>query len=43
MTEENLTQFIAETEINELMVASHIFDIEAKLKSFSILNEALNI
>lgn len=39
----NLSQFIAETEIDELMVASHIFDIDAKLKSFSILNEALNM
>lgn len=39
----NLSQFIAETEIDELMVASHIFDMDAKLKSFSILNEALNV
>ena len=38
---ENLSQFIAETEINELMVASHIFDLDAKLKSFSILHDAL--
>ncbi|MCP9755484.1 LLM class flavin-dependent oxidoreductase [Lacihabitans sp. CCS-44] len=37
----NISQFIAETEIDELMVASHIFDLDAKLKSFSILNEAL--
>jgi luciferase family oxidoreductase group 1 len=40
---ENLSQFIAETEIDELMVASHIFDMDAKLKSFSILNDALNV
>lgn len=40
---ENLSKFIEETEIDELMVASHIFDIKAKLKSFSILNEALDI
>jgi luciferase family oxidoreductase group 1 len=39
----NLSQFIADTEIDELMVASHIFDIEAKLKSFSILSEALKV
>jgi len=39
----NLSEFIAETEIDELMVASHIFDIDAKLKSFSILIEALNV
>lgn len=40
---ENISQFIAETEIDELMVASHIFDLDAKLKSFSILNEALSL
>jgi luciferase family oxidoreductase group 1 len=38
---ENLSQFISETGIDELMVASHIFDLEAKLKSFTILNEAM--
>lgn len=32
-----LTQFISETGIDELMVSSNIFDLEAKLKSFSIL------
>jgi luciferase family oxidoreductase group 1 len=40
---ENLSQFIVETNIDELMVASHIFDLDAKLKSFSILNEALSL
>jgi luciferase family oxidoreductase group 1 len=39
----NLFQFIAETQIDELMVASHIFDMDAKLKSFSILSEALDV
>jgi luciferase family oxidoreductase group 1 len=38
---ENLSQFIAETGIDELMVASHIFDLDAKLKSFTILKEAI--
>ena len=38
---ESLSDFIDETGINELMVASHIFDLDKKLKSFSILNEAL--
>lgn len=37
----SLSDFIDETGINELMVASHIFDLDKKLKSFSILNEAL--
>jgi luciferase family oxidoreductase group 1 len=40
---QNLSQFIDETEIDELMVASHIFDFDSKLKSFSILNEALAV
>jgi luciferase family oxidoreductase group 1 len=39
---EKLTAFINETGIDELMAASHIYDMEAKLKSFSILHEALN-
>jgi luciferase family oxidoreductase group 1 len=38
-----LSVFIAETGIDELMVASHIFDLEAKLKSFTILKEALEL
>ncbi len=37
-----LSEFIAETGINELMVATYIYDFEAKLKSFSILFDALN-
>lgn len=38
----NLSTFIEETEVDELMVASHIFDLDAKLKSFSILRDALS-
>jgi luciferase family oxidoreductase group 1 len=37
-----LTAFIAETGIDELMSATHIYDSDAKLKSFSILYDALN-
>jgi luciferase family oxidoreductase group 1 len=39
---ERLTAFIEDTGINELMVASHIYDIDAKLYSFSILKDALS-
>ena len=39
----NLSAFIDETCIDELMVASHIFDITAKLKSFSILRDAFAV
>jgi luciferase family oxidoreductase group 1 len=39
----SISEFIDETGIDELMVASHIFDLDAKLKSFSILNEALRV
>jgi luciferase family oxidoreductase group 1 len=39
----NLSAFIEETEVDELMIASHIFDLDAKLKSFSILYEALSV
>jgi len=39
----NLTEFINDTGIDELMVATHIFDLETKLKSFSILKEALSV
>lgn len=39
---ENLSEFIAETSINELMAATYIFDLETKLKSFTILYEAMN-
>ncbi len=38
----NLSAFIAETVIDELMVSTNIYDSAAKLKSFSILNEAMN-
>jgi luciferase family oxidoreductase group 1 len=38
---DKLGDFIDETHIDELMVASHIFDFEAKLRSFEILNNAL--
>jgi len=36
-----LSQFIAETGVDELMISSNLFDREAKMKSFSILHEAL--
>jgi luciferase family oxidoreductase group 1 len=39
----NIAAFIAETGIDELMVASHIFDLDAKLKSFSILRDTLKV
>lgn len=38
-----LSKFIAETGIDELMVSSNIFDKDAKLKSFSILQEAMDL
>ncbi len=37
----DLSGFISETGINELMAASYIYDFQAKLKSFSILNKAI--
>lgn len=37
-----LYQFISETGIDELMVSSNIYDKEAKLKSFSILKDAVD-
>ena len=37
-----LFQFISETGIDELMVSSNIYDKDAKLKSFSILHEAMD-
>lgn len=36
-----LTAFINDTGIDELMITSHIFDIDKKLKSFSIAKEAM--
>ena len=38
----NLTQFIAETGVDEFMISSNLFDMEAKMKSFSILHEAMD-
>ena len=38
----NLSQFIDETGVDELMISSNIFDWEAKMKSFSILHEAMD-
>lgn len=35
-----LTQFVAETQINELMVVSHIYDHDARLKSYEILMDS---
>jgi luciferase family oxidoreductase group 1 len=40
--QKSLSQFIAETGIDELMAATYIYDRAAKLKSFDILQEALN-
>lgn len=40
--QKNISTFIEETGIDELMVSTHIYDKEAKLKSYSILHEALN-
>lgn len=40
---EKLSTFIQETGVDELMITSHIFDISAKLKSFSITAEVMNI
>lgn len=37
-----LFQFISETGVDELMVSSNIYDREAKLKSFSILKDAID-
>ncbi len=38
-----LNQFITETGVDELMVSSNIYDKEAKLKSSSILQEAMDL
>lgn len=38
---EQLGAFIEDTKVDELMVASYIYDDEAKLKSYEILNRAL--
>lgn len=39
---EKLSVFVAKHGIDELMVTSHIFDQKAKLRSFSLLKEALH-
>jgi len=36
-----LSQFVAETSVDELMISSNLFDREAKMKSFSIIHEAM--
>jgi alkanesulfonate monooxygenase SsuD/methylene tetrahydromethanopterin reductase-like flavin-dependent oxidoreductase (luciferase family) len=36
---EDLTQFVDDTQIDELMVVSHIYDHSAKLNSYKILRE----
>jgi len=38
-----LSRFISETGIDELMVSSNIYDKDAKLKSFSILRDAMDL
>jgi len=38
-----LSKFISETRIDELMVSSNIYDKDAKLKSFSILRDAMDL
>lgn len=37
--EKQLNNFISETGIDEIMVTSHIYDVETKLKSYKILSE----
>jgi luciferase family oxidoreductase group 1 len=39
----SLSEFIEDTGIDELMVATHIYDLPTKLKSFGILKEALEV
>ncbi len=39
---EALTQFVDDTQINELMVVSHIYDHNARLNSYKILRELQN-
>ncbi len=41
--QKNLSLFIEETGINELMAATYIYDKAAKLKSFTLLSEALQL
>lgn len=37
----DLTAFIKETGINELMISTNVFDTATKLKSYTILKDAL--
>jgi hypothetical protein len=37
--EKNLSIFIADTGLDELMVTSYFYDMEAKLKSLSIVSD----
>jgi len=37
-----LNDFISRTGINELMATSHLYDQQARLKSYRLLAEALN-
>jgi alkanesulfonate monooxygenase SsuD/methylene tetrahydromethanopterin reductase-like flavin-dependent oxidoreductase (luciferase family) len=39
---EELNAFIKNTGINELMATTHVYDQEAKLKSYRLLAEAMN-
>jgi alkanesulfonate monooxygenase SsuD/methylene tetrahydromethanopterin reductase-like flavin-dependent oxidoreductase (luciferase family) len=38
-----LSKFIDETGVDELMISSNIYDKEAKLKSFSVLQDAMDL
>ncbi|MEP6465169.1 MAG: LLM class flavin-dependent oxidoreductase [Parafilimonas sp.] len=40
--EQKLEKFIAHTGINELMVAAHVYDFNAKLHSYKLLSEIMN-
>jgi hypothetical protein len=37
---ENLNSFISATNVDELMIVSHVYDQEAKRRSYSLLMEA---
>lgn len=39
---EKLSIFVSENQIDELMVTSHIYDLDSKLKSFTLLKQALH-
>lgn len=40
--DEKLSAFVDATDVDELMLTSHIFDVDAKLKSFSIVGDIMN-